>query len=155
MLINIGCWVCVAALTLGVPVGGDRAQTPKAQTGPPANPSPPPELQTLYQQGERALAAGRYAEAEKAYLRMRELQPAVAEVHARLGLIYFQEGRFADAVAPLQRALQLKPALPNIDSLLAMALSERGRHKEALPGLEKAFHQTTDPAIRRMAGLHL
>ena len=106
-------------------------------------------------EGERALAEGRYAEAEQAYTRMRELQPGVAEVHARLGLIYFQEGRFADAVAPLQKALQLKPALPNVGALLAMSLSEIGRHQEALPGLEKAFHQSTDPALRRMAGLHL
>ena len=113
------------------------------------------EIQALYQQGERALAEHRYADAEQAYVRMRQLQPAVGEVHARLGLIYFQQGRFADAVAPLQRALQLKPALPNVGALLAMSWSEIGRHEEALPGLEKAFHQSTDPALRRMAGLHL
>ena len=72
------------------------------------------------------------------------------------GLIYFQQGRFAEAVAPLRRALKLNPALPNVDSLLAMSLSEIGRHDEALPALEKAFHQqSTDSALRRMAGLHL
>jgi tetratricopeptide (TPR) repeat protein len=50
----------------------------------------------------------------------------------------------------------LNPALPNVDSLLAMSLSEIGRHDEALPALEKAFHQqSTDSALRRMAGLHL
>ncbi len=54
-----------------------------------------------------------------------------------------------------QRALQLKPALPNVSALLAMSLSEIGRHQDALPGLEKAFHQSTDTALRRMAGLHL
>ncbi|MEO8078675.1 MAG: tetratricopeptide repeat protein, partial [Acidobacteriota bacterium] len=117
--------------------------------------SDPAEIQALFQQGERALAEHRYADAEQAYLRMRQLQPAVAEVHARLGLIYFQQGRFAEALPPLQRALQLKPALPNVGALLAMSLSEIGRHDEALPGLEKAFHQSADPALRRMAGLHL
>jgi tetratricopeptide (TPR) repeat protein len=151
MLINTGAWVCVAALTLGGPAAGGRVQSAQTQTNPPGN----SEVQAVYQQGERALAEGRYAEAEKAYLRMRELQPSVAEVHARLGLIYFQQGRFADAIAPLERALQLKPALPNVGSLLAMSLSELGRHEQAIPGLEKAFRQTTDPAIRRMAGLHL
>lgn len=115
----------------------------------------PAQIQSLYKDGERALAEGRYAAAEQAYARMRELQPAVAEVHARLGLIYFQQGRFADAVAPLQRALQLKPALPNVGALLAMSLSEVGRHEEAVAGLEKAFHQSADAALRRMAGLHL
>ena len=82
--------------------------------------------------------------------------PESPKYHARLGLIYFQQGRFAEAVAPLRRALKLNAALPNIDSLLAMSLSEIGRHDEALPGLEKAFHQqSTDSALRRLAGLHL
>jgi tetratricopeptide (TPR) repeat protein len=36
-----------------------------------------------------------------------------------------------------------------------MARSELGRHKEALPELEKGFKTTTDPALRRMAGLEL
>jgi tetratricopeptide (TPR) repeat protein len=84
------------------------------------------------------------------------MQPGVAEVEARLGLIYFQQGRFTDAIAPLRRALTLKPALPNIGSLLAMSLSEIGHHEEALPGLQQAFRQqASDSALRRMAGLHL
>src|SRR6187200_1368725 len=113
-------------------------------------------IQEIVQQGERALAQRRYAEAGEAYERLVKLQPDVAEVHARLGLIYFQQGRFADAVAPLRRALKLKATLPNVDSLLAMSLSEIGQHEEALPGLEKAFQQpSTDTALRRMAGLHL
>ena len=113
-------------------------------------------IQEIVQQGERALAQRRYAEAGEAYERLVKLQPDVAEVHARLGLIYFQQGRFADAVAPLRRALKLKATLPNVDSLLAMSLSEIGQHEEALPGLEKAFQQpSTDAALRRMVGLHL
>lgn len=116
----------------------------------------PAALQSLYQQGERALAAGRYAEAERSYDRLRQLQPDRAEIHARLGLIYFQQGRFADAEVPLRRALKLNPALSKIDSLLAMSLSELGRHDEALPGLEKGFRQqSSDVALRRMVGLHL
>jgi tetratricopeptide (TPR) repeat protein len=146
MLVNIRAWARSAAcvLVLAAPAAHGRAS--QADAG---------QIQALYQRGERALAEQRYAEAEEAYTRMRELQPGVAEVHARLGLIYFQEGRFADAVPPLQRALQLKPALPNVGALLAMSLSEIGRHEEAIAGLEKAFHQSTDVPLRRMAGLHL
>lgn len=113
-------------------------------------------VQALYTQGERALAEQRYADAERAYEALRQLQPATAEVHARLGLIFFQQGKFANAIDPLRRALTLKPALPNIGTLLAMSLSEIGRHQEALPALEKGFHApTADMALRRMAGLHL
>src|SRR4051794_14717608 len=157
MLINVGALRFASALVLSLLMasaahaGFARAETRQANS-PQADPA---QVQSLYKDGERALAEGRYGDAERAYIRMRELQPNVAEVHARLGLIYFQQGRFADAVAPLQKALQLKPALPNVGALLAMSLSEIGRHEEALPGLEKTFHQSTDPALRRMAGLHL
>jgi len=112
-------------------------------------------LQQYYEEGERALAENRYGDAERAYERLRQLAPGTAEVHARLGLIYFQERKFEQAVASLRQALHLKPNLPKLDTLLAMSLSELGRYSEALPGLEKGFHQSTDPAVRRMCGLQL
>lgn len=115
----------------------------------------PAVLRQRAQEGERALAEGRYAEAERAYDTLRRIAPATAEVHARLGLIYFQQGKFADAIPPLREAIRLKPGLPNVDTLLAMSLSELGRYEEALPALEKGFEQSADPVLRRMAGLHL
>ena len=36
-----------------------------------------------------------------------------------------------------------------------MSLSELGRYDEALPAVTKAFSQSADPVLRRMAGLHL
>ena len=115
----------------------------------------PAVLQQHAREGERALAEGRYPEAEKAYEALRQLTPAIAEVQARLGLIYFQQGKFADAIAPLREAIRLKPTLPKVDALLAMSLSELGKYEEALPVLTKAFSQSADPVLRRMAGLHL
>jgi predicted Zn-dependent protease len=115
----------------------------------------PAVLQQHAREGETALAAGRYADAEKAYETLRKLSPATAEVHARLGLIYFQQGKFAEAVGPLREAIKLKPGLPKVDTLLAMSLSELGHYEEALPALVKGFEQTADPVVRRMAGLHL
>lgn len=112
-------------------------------------------LQAHAAAGERALAEGRYADAEKEYEALRRLSPATAEVHARLGLIYFQEGKFEAAIPALRDAIKLKPGLPKIDALLAMSLSEIGQYEEALPGVTKAFSQSADPVLRRMAGLHL
>jgi tetratricopeptide (TPR) repeat protein len=112
-------------------------------------------LQAHAAAGERALAEGRYADAEKEYEALRRLSPATAEVHARLGLIYFQEGKFEAAIPTLREAIKLKPGLPKVDALLAMSLSESGRYEEALPGVTKAFSQSADPVLRRMAGLHL
>jgi tetratricopeptide (TPR) repeat protein len=106
-------------------------------------------------EGERALAEGRYKDAEQAFEALRQLTPGIAEVHARLGLIYFQQGKFGDAIPPLREATRLKPGLPKVDALLAMSLSELGRYEEAQPALTKAFAQSADPVLRRMAGLHL
>jgi tetratricopeptide (TPR) repeat protein len=70
-------------------------------------------------------------------------------------LIYFQQGKFTQAVPTLREAIRLKPGLPNLDALLAMSLSELGKYEDALPAVTKAFAQSTDPVLRRMAGLHL
>ena len=107
------------------------------------------------EEGQNALAAGHLAEAEKAYERLRDLEPGVAEVHANLGMIYFQEGRFDQAVSALRQALKLKPSLTRTESILAVSLSELARYNDALPGLERGFHRATDPELKRMCGLHL
>lgn len=121
-----------------------------------ARQQPDPEvLQQHAREGERALAEGRYADAQKAYETLRQLTPGTGEVHARLGLIYFQQGKFGDAIPPLREALRLKPSLPKVDALLGMSLSELGRYDAALPSVTKAFSQTADPVLQRMAGLHL
>ena len=115
----------------------------------------PAVLQRHAREGERALAEGRYTDAQMAYETLRQLTPGIAEVHARLGLIYFQQGKFGDAIPPLREAIRLKPGLPKVDALLAMSLSELGRYEEALAGVTKAFSQSADPVLRRLAGLHL
>jgi tetratricopeptide (TPR) repeat protein len=112
-------------------------------------------LQQHAREGERALAEGRYGDAQKAYETLRQLTPGTGEVHARLGLILFQQGKFRDAVGPLREAVRLKPGLPKVDALLGMSLSELGQYKEALPAVTKAFSQAEDVVLRRMAGLHL
>ena len=107
------------------------------------------------EEGESALAAGRYEEAEKAFEKLRQLEPTMAEVHANLGLIYFQERKFEQAVPALRQALKLKPGLTKTDNLLAMSLSEIGHYNEAAPGLEKCLHHSSDTEIKRMCGLEL
>jgi tetratricopeptide (TPR) repeat protein len=95
------------------------------------------------------------SDAAAAYEKLRELSPGTAEIHVRLGLIYFQQGNFTQAVSTLQQAMKLKPALPNIDLLLVMSLNELGRFEEALPGLQKGFRRVTDSSLKRASGLQL
>jgi tetratricopeptide (TPR) repeat protein len=109
----------------------------------------------LSAEASQALVEKRYEAAARAFEQLRDLSPDVGEVHANLGFVYFQQGRFKESVTSLERALALKRDLPNLPLLLAMARSELGRHKEALTDLEKGFKATTDPALRRMAGLEL
>src|SRR4051812_5822042 len=109
----------------------------------------------LSEEGSKALSEHRYADAQRTYEQLRDLSPGVAEVHASLGFIYFQQGKFAQAVPALRQALNLKPSLPNLSVLLGMSLSELGRFDEALPGLEAGFKQAADPVLRRAAGLQL
>ncbi len=106
-------------------------------------------------EGQAALAAGRYEEAERAFAKVLQLQPGMAEVHANLGLIYFEERKFEEAVPALRQALKLKPTLAKTDNLLAMSLSELGRYKEAVPGLEKCLRRSEEAEIKRMCGLEL
>ncbi|MGH9158763.1 MAG: tetratricopeptide repeat protein [Vicinamibacteraceae bacterium] len=118
-------------------------------------PADPGLLQRYAAEGEKALAEQRYDQAVRAFEKLRELAPESAEVHAKLGLVYYQTRDFARAVQALQRAVTLKPTLPKIDVLLAMSRSELGRYAEALPGLRNGFQQASDPPLRRSAGLHL
>ena len=113
------------------------------------------DAERVAEAGQSALAAGKYAEAEKAFEQLRKLEPTVAEVHANLGLIYFQERKFEQAVPALRQALKLKPTLAKSDNLLSMSLSEIGRYNEAVPGLDKCFHHSPDLEIQRMCGLEL
>ena len=112
-------------------------------------------LARLSEEGQAALASGRYADAETAFEKLRQLSPQTAEVHANLGLIYFKEKKFDQAVAALRQALRLKPTLPKIDALLAMSECELGRFEDAIPGLQKAFGQSADRETKRLAGLQL
>jgi predicted Zn-dependent protease len=138
------------AVLIGALIGW--AADGRAQT---ARQAPAPAPASSFEDAERALAAGRYEDAETLYRDLARRMPAVAEVHAKLGVTLFQEAKYADAVPELRRALALKPALPNLDALLAMSLSEIGQHADALPGLKRAFARDSDPPLRRLVGLHL
>lgn len=112
-------------------------------------------IQHFADQGQRALAARDYSEAEKDFEKLRELQPTMAEVHANLGVIYFEERKFDRAVPALRQALKLKPSLVKSEDLLSMSLAEIGDYGQAVPGLEKCLRRSTDAEIKRMCGLEL
>ena len=113
------------------------------------------DAQHYFEEGEKAISENRLDAASQAYEKLVHIDPAVAEVRAKLGLIYYMQNRFGDAVPQLRAALQLNPALPNAGTLLAICYAELSRYSEALPGLEKAFRHSSDPKLRRLTGLQL
>jgi tetratricopeptide (TPR) repeat protein len=107
------------------------------------------------EQGQSALAEGRYSDAALAFEKLKELEPGIAEVRANLGVIYFQERQYDKAVPELRQAIKLKPSLAKAATLLAISLSEIGSYKEAIAGLEIGFARDPDAEVRRMCGLQL
>jgi tetratricopeptide (TPR) repeat protein len=106
-------------------------------------------------EGQQALAQGHYAVAQADFEKLAKLEAGVAEVHATLAAICFQQREYEEAIREVRAAQKLKPGLPKLDSLLALSLAETGRFEQALPGLEKGFKQSTDSEVRRMCGLQL
>jgi predicted Zn-dependent protease len=106
-------------------------------------------------EGQQALAAGQFDTARTDFEQLAKLQPGVAEVHATLAAIYFQQHEYELAVREVRAAQRLKPSLPRLDTLLGLSLSELGQFQEALPHLEKGFKQSADPDVRHMCGLQL
>ncbi len=162
-MLNVKKIVCLALLgAIGAGSGSLVAQkksvlqkvSPTASTVA-AAPSQNDQIAELAQQGGEALAAGRFAAAEAAFLALSKLQPGVAEIYANLGAIYFQEGKFDEAVEVLKKALKLKPTLTKLKTLLAISLEESGHSAEALPGLEAGFRSATEPDVKRQCGLEL
>ena len=111
-------------------------------------------LEEQYKAAQQALTAGNYPEAQRLFEKLAVANPTVAEIHANLGLIYFEERMFQPAIKELRRALKLTPGLSKSAAVLAMSLSEAGEYSEALPGLEKGFH-SSDSEMKRMCGLQL
>ena len=117
--------------------------------------SPEDESAQYAADGQRALSEGHYEEAQAAFEKLEKLNPGVAEVHATLAAIEFQQKEYSSAIHEIQTAQRLKPNLPRLDSLLGLSLAELGQFSEALPRLEKGFRDPSDPEVRRMCGLQL
>jgi tetratricopeptide (TPR) repeat protein len=143
MMLNRTCAGCLLVLLLGLPLAA------QAQAG------GEDQSDRYASEGQQALAAGRYGEARTDFEQLAKLNPDVAEVHATLAAIYFQQREYELAAREVRTAQKLKPSLPKLDSLLGLSLGEMGRFAEALPRLEKGFKQTADTEVRRMCGLQL
>jgi Flp pilus assembly protein TadD len=67
-----------------------------------------------------------------------ELDPELAEAHARLADIYQQQFRWSDAEAEYKQALELKPNDPATHRIFATWLTTQGRTEEAVARSRRA-----------------
>jgi tetratricopeptide (TPR) repeat protein len=103
--------------------------------------------QEIFQRGQRELAAGRYAEAETAFLTVLKREPISPAAHANLGVVYLRMGRLDAAISSLEEAARLAPRVAGIHLNLGLAYLDLDKYKEAIPHFRRAL--ALDPGQAR------
>jgi Flp pilus assembly protein TadD len=110
----------------------------------------PAELRLSFDEGVRALKAGKLDEAEVAFRAVLEGGGDLAQVHNNLGIVYQRGGRHQRAIAEFREAVRLDPdhAAPQI--LLGASLLALGRVEDARPPLEQAVKMAPREPLARL-----
>ena len=102
-----------------------------------------PEI--LYQQARSAEAAGDIKKSTEKYEKIVSLRPDLAEAHANLGRLYFQQQQLEQAARCLKKAIKLKPGLAGPYFFLGIIAFDSRQYDGALRYLKKA--QTLDESV--------
>ena len=100
----------------------------------------PPQqaLQTFLADAAAAQSRGDFSSAAESYRKATEVDPAVPELWANLGLMEYQIGKSADAVQSFKRAIHLNPSLFVPQLFLGIEYLSAKNPLAALPHLETA-----------------
>jgi len=110
----------------------------------------PEALQPRFEEGVRALKAGRLDEAENAFRTVLAQGGATAYVHNNLGIVLQERGQHAKAVPEFREAVRLDPAYPAPRILLGASLLALGRVSEARASLERAVKLAPREPLARL-----
>ncbi len=113
------------------------------------------DVSQAYAAAQSTLAAGDLDGARRQFTTLSRAHPEIAEIHATLGALLFQQGDFTGSLRELEAARRLKPSLPKIDGLIAMSNAELGHYDSAVVTLEETFRSSDEPALKRQSGLEL
>lgn len=94
--------------------------------------------------GDRALAASHWTEANDAYLQCVQVKP-VSAVYSNMGIALSHLGRMDDAVRSYTKALQLEPENAHIEFNLAVTLLRAGEFAAAADHLKHLQRTGADP----------
>ena len=98
-----------------------------------------PTVQRAFDTARQSLAAGRTAEAERAFVASTKSNPELAGPYANLGLIHRQSGKTADAVAALEKAVQLSPQRAELHNQLGITYRTAGDFARAKASYEQSI----------------
>lgn len=105
---------------------------------------------------KQAEGAGNFSQAAECYINYLKSHPQDAEIHQRLGLVYYLSNRFGDAVPVFQRALKLDPKGWASSLFLGICQYRLGQFAKALPLLRAAVQMKADlPEAHFWTGLTL
>lgn len=113
------------------------------------------DVAQAYAVAQGTLARGDLDGARHQFTALSRAHPEIAEIHATLGALLFQQGDFTGSLRELEAARKLKPSLPKLDGLIAMSNAELGHYDSAIAPLGEIFRSSEEPAIKRQSGLEL
>jgi tetratricopeptide (TPR) repeat protein len=92
---------------------------------------PPSQVQAIFVQGEKALAAKQYPAAEEDFNHLLRLGVHTAPVYSNLGVVYLHSGKPDEAIRMLERAKELAPTVAGIRLNLGLAYFHEREYKQA------------------------
>jgi protein O-GlcNAc transferase len=110
----------------------------------------PAPLQATFEEGVRALKAGKLDEAETAFRAVLAKGGAIAYVHNNLGIVHQERGQHEKAIAQFREAIRLDPAYAAPRILLGASLLALGRASEARTQLERAVKLAPREPLARL-----
>jgi Flp pilus assembly protein TadD len=133
------------------PVAAAGAPAPKEAAAAPASkeaatavarpePAPiDPAAQRAFDGARQALAAGRTAEAERAFSALTKSHPDLSGPFANLGLIHRQAAKYPEAIAALEKAVSLSPQRADLHNQLGITYRMAGEFKKAKSSYEQSI----------------
>ena len=122
---------------------GDRRLTERSQfhlvQALKLEPSPDLTAPLLRDLGSSCLATGRYREAEKFFVRLREHERFATTARFHLGMVAYHLGKYKNAIQHWRQYLKDKPDDARVHARMAMAYLQLGEHGRAKEACERAL----------------
>jgi tetratricopeptide (TPR) repeat protein len=125
-------WTVILALCTAVPL------TISTVSGVAVAQDQNPSFQSLLADAHRAQSTGNFSQAADAYQKAAALEPAIPELWANMGLMYYESGKHPEAIRSFQQASQLNPSLFVPQLFLGLEYLQLSKADAALLHLQNA-----------------